>query len=98
MQVISRKANKMLYLYSSLTPYAKTMSGNFSSIEVAQAFINLKARSSFGFSKVSTVPVEVAAVDAHNDPIRGREEAVELELPLHVLVLAVGHRRHPLTS
>jgi hypothetical protein len=46
----------------------------------------------------ATVPVEVAAVDAHNDPIRGREEAVELELPLHVLVLAVGHRRHPLTS
>ena len=41
------------------------------------------------------VPVEVAAVDADNDPVRGREAAIKLELPLHVLILAVGHQSLP---
>jgi hypothetical protein len=36
--------------------------------------------------------VEVATVDTDNDPVRGREAAIKLELPLHVLILAVGHQ------
>jgi hypothetical protein len=39
--------------------------------------------------------VEVAAVDADDDPVRWREASVELEFPLHVLILAVGHQSLP---
>jgi hypothetical protein len=42
-----------------------------------------------------TIPVEVAAIDADNDPVRGREAAIELEFPLDVLILAVGHQWLP---
>jgi hypothetical protein len=42
-----------------------------------------------------TIPVEVAAIDADNDPVRGREAAIELEFPLDVLILAVGHQSLP---
>jgi hypothetical protein len=39
--------------------------------------------------------MEVAAVDADNDPVRGRKTAIELEFPLHILILAVGHQSLP---
>lgn len=42
-----------------------------------------------------SIPVEVAAVDADNAPVRGREAAIELEFPLDVLILAVGHQSLP---
>jgi hypothetical protein len=43
----------------------------------------------------SRVPVEVATVYANNDPVGWREAAVELEFPLDILVLAVGHHSLP---
>lgn len=42
--------NQTSHLYSSLTPYAKTMSGNSSSIDFAHEFIRFNACSSLGFS------------------------------------------------
>jgi hypothetical protein len=46
-----------------------------------------------GIDILRGVPVEVAAVNADNDPVRGWEAAIKLELPLHVLlILAVGHQ------
>jgi hypothetical protein len=46
--------------------------------------------------KKSISPVEVAAIDADNGPVRGRDAAaIELEFPLDVLIRAVGHQRLP---
>jgi hypothetical protein len=39
--------------------------------------------------------VEVATIDADDDPVGGRELAIELELPLHILILAIGHPQTP---
>lgn len=46
-------------------------------------------------AKSSHVPVEVATVYAYNDPVGWREAAVELEFPLDILILAVGHHSLP---
>jgi hypothetical protein len=37
----------------------------------------------------------MAAIDADDDPVGGREVAVELELPLDILILAIGHNQTP---
>lgn len=42
--------SKMYYLYSSLNPYEKTMSGYSSKTAVAHKFIKFKALPSTGFS------------------------------------------------
>ena len=37
----------------------------------------------------------MAAIDADDNPVGSREAAVKLELPLHILILAIGHHtRH----
>lgn len=46
-------------------------------------------------AKSSHAPVEVATVYANNDPVGWREAAVELEFPLDILILAVGHHSLP---
>jgi hypothetical protein len=49
----------------------------------------------FPSSAPELLPVEVAAIDANDDPIGWRETAIELEFPLHVLILAIGHHSLP---
>ena len=39
--------------------------------------------------------MEIAAIDADDDKVGGREAAVKLKLPLHILVLAIGHHQTP---